>query len=120
VSYTLPAVADDCPGATVACVPPSGSVFTVGMTTVTCTATDASGNTATCSFAVNVWTACLQDESNPANVCLFNAQTGQYQLLDVGAAVNEATATGVTALMGAAGAGRLEVGQELLALLGGK
>ena len=34
--------------------PPSGSVFPVGVTTVTSIATDASGNTATCSFDVTV------------------------------------------------------------------
>ena len=39
---------------TLVCEPPSGSVFPPGLTTVTCTATDASGNTATCSFDVDV------------------------------------------------------------------
>ncbi|HEY9171019.1 MAG TPA: PA14 domain-containing protein, partial [Verrucomicrobiae bacterium] len=37
---------------TVTCTPPSGSGFSVGETVVTCTATDASGNTASCSFKV--------------------------------------------------------------------
>jgi len=45
----------------------------------TCTATDASGNAATCSFNVRVFSGCLQDESNPANVVLFNVATGQYR-----------------------------------------
>jgi Domain of unknown function DUF11/HYR domain/Calx-beta domain len=91
VSYPTPAISDNCPGATVACVPPSGSVFVVGTTSVTCTATDASGNTASCSFAVRVWTSCLQDESNPGNICLFDAQTGEYQFCCKGVVV----ATGV-------------------------
>jgi hypothetical protein len=38
----------------VACVPPSGTVFAVGSTTVTCSATDHAGNTATRSFVVTV------------------------------------------------------------------
>ena len=38
----------------VTCTPPSGSVFPIGTTTVTCTATDASGNTATGTFTVTV------------------------------------------------------------------
>jgi hypothetical protein len=38
----------------VVCNPPSGSVFPVGTTTVTCTATDAAGNIASCSFNVTV------------------------------------------------------------------
>src|SRR5581483_4551888 len=46
VTYQTPAISDNCPGATVACAPPSGSTFAVGTTTVTCTASDSSGNTA--------------------------------------------------------------------------
>ncbi len=46
---------DDVDGAlTPTCVPASGSTFPLGMTTVTCSATDASGNTGTASFAVTV------------------------------------------------------------------
>ncbi|HSQ01374.1 MAG TPA: HYR domain-containing protein [Candidatus Dormibacteraeota bacterium] len=37
-----------------ACVPPSGSTFPVGITTVTCTCIDVAGNTSTCSFTVGV------------------------------------------------------------------
>ena len=40
--------------ATVACLPASGSTFPVGNTTVTCTATDAVGHTATSTFSVIV------------------------------------------------------------------
>jgi hypothetical protein len=53
VSYTATAV-DNCPGVRLVCVPPSGSVFPLGTTTVTCTATDASGNQASCVFSVSV------------------------------------------------------------------
>ena len=44
--YTILATATDDvdPAPTVECVPPSGSVFPIGTTTVSCTATDASGN----------------------------------------------------------------------------
>jgi hypothetical protein len=38
----------------VVCVPPSGFLFPLGFTTVTCTATDDSGNTNACSFSVRV------------------------------------------------------------------
>lgn len=41
-------------GVDIECTPPSGSTFPVGTTTVTCTATDDSGNTAMCSFDVVV------------------------------------------------------------------
>jgi hypothetical protein len=38
-----------------------------------------SGNTATCSFTVSVFNACLQDESSPTTVLLFNTLTGDYR-----------------------------------------
>jgi HYR domain/SdrD B-like domain/PA14 domain/Thrombospondin type 3 repeat len=40
--------------ASIVCDPPSGSAFPVGTTEVTCTATDSSGNSATCSFNITV------------------------------------------------------------------
>ncbi|WP_051405167.1 HYR domain-containing protein [Bacillus cihuensis] len=55
VNYPPPTVNDNCPGATFVCSPPSGSLFPVGTTKVTCTATDVAGNTsAPCSFTVTV------------------------------------------------------------------
>ena len=56
VNYSLPAVTDNCPGAAFVCVPAAGANFPVGTTTVTCTATDAGGATAQCSFRVTVIT----------------------------------------------------------------
>jgi HYR domain len=54
VSYV--ATADDGvdPAPVVTCEPPSGSTFPIGTTTVTCTATDAAGNSASASFDVQV------------------------------------------------------------------
>jgi len=54
VDYTTPVATDNCPDPTVACDPASGSTFDVGTTTVDCTATDESGNDATCDFIVSV------------------------------------------------------------------
>ena len=55
VSYTPPAASDEQGGsASVACLPASGSTFAVGSTTVTCTATDAVGHTASGTFQVAV------------------------------------------------------------------
>ena len=45
---------DDSPGVTVVCTPPSGSTFAKGVTTVTCVATDASGNASSCDFTVTI------------------------------------------------------------------
>lgn len=55
VSYRLPSAIDTLDGAVpVECTPARGSRFPVGTTTVTCTATDAAGNTGTSSFDVVV------------------------------------------------------------------
>ena len=53
VNYTATATSGRAP-VSVACVPPSGSSFSIGLSTVTCTATDALQRTDVCSFAVTV------------------------------------------------------------------
>lgn len=75
VSYSV-AATDDQPGLTVVCAPPSGSVFTKGMTTVNCTATDAAGNKATCSFTVTVRDTEPPTITGGTNL-IVNAQTGR-------------------------------------------
>lgn len=54
VTFSNPAASDNCPGVSVACVPPSGSSFSIGVTAVTCTATDASAHQSSCTFRVAV------------------------------------------------------------------
>jgi HYR domain len=54
VIYAVSATDNVDPNPKVDCSPPSGTVFPIGTTIVTCTATDASGNTATKSFDVVV------------------------------------------------------------------
>jgi len=54
VNYTLPTVVDNCTGATLNTSHPSGTVFPVGTTTVTFTATDAANNITTDSFTITV------------------------------------------------------------------
>ncbi len=55
---------DNCPGATVVCAPVSGSTFSKGVTTVSCLASDASGNTSGCTFTVTI-----SDTEPPAISC---------------------------------------------------
>jgi len=59
-----PIASDNCPGVTIVNVPASGSVFPVGTTVVTSTATDASGNAAQSTFNVTV-----NDLEAPTLVC---------------------------------------------------
>ncbi len=54
VNYAAAVASDNCPGVSVVCNPPSGSFFPIGTTTVTCTASDASGNVSSCVFDVTV------------------------------------------------------------------
>ncbi|WP_085994170.1 HYR domain-containing protein [Oceanobacillus senegalensis] len=54
VTYPDPTVTDNCPGIIFSCSPASGSFFPLGTTEVTCTAEDASGNTADCRFEIQV------------------------------------------------------------------
>ena len=90
VTFSTPTASDNCPGVQVVCSPPSGSCLPTGVSTVTCTATDASGNQASCSFSVQVFDTALQDDSNPANILLWNSLTGAYRFC-----CNGTTFTGV-------------------------
>jgi hypothetical protein len=60
VTYTVSATDAVDPSPAVTCSPPSGSTFGLGDTTVECTATDASGNSASATFAVHVRNATEQ------------------------------------------------------------
>src|SRR5262249_47439584 len=77
VNYPPPTVGGGCSGVTVVCTPASGSAFPVGTTTVTCTAT-AGSISASCTFTVSASDVCLQDDTNPATVLVFNSTTGAY------------------------------------------
>ncbi|MDD5163772.1 MAG: HYR domain-containing protein [Candidatus ainarchaeum sp.] len=71
VNYTNPTATDNS-GTTpvVSCIPASGGTFPLGSTTVTCTATDAAGNSATTTFIVTI-----QDTTLPA-ISSFSSSTG--------------------------------------------
>ncbi len=61
VNWTAPTVSDNCAGAlTLTTTKNPGTIFSLGTTVVTYTATDAAGNTSTCSFNVLV-----RDNTNP-------------------------------------------------------
>ena len=61
VTYVTPAASDNLDGPVpVSCLPASGSLFALGSTTVTCSANDAAGNTASSSF-----TSLVRDTTSP-------------------------------------------------------
>lgn len=64
VDYEVSVLDDRDPAPALACEPPPGSLFPYGVTTVACTATDASGNSETCSFEVTV-----RDRTPPSIQC---------------------------------------------------
>ena len=61
VNYTVSVSDNEDPNPSLTCTPASGSTFGLGETTVTCTATDAHGNSASASFKVTV-----EDTTPPA------------------------------------------------------
>jgi gliding motility-associated-like protein len=74
VSWTPPTFTDNCSGGTITSTRAPGSTFNLGTTAVTYTATDAAGNTSTCTFNVIVQdaikpliTGCLSDITVNAN-----------------------------------------------------
>jgi hypothetical protein len=68
VGYALPSATDNVdPSPAVGCSPPPGSTFPLGQTTVTCTATDSSGNQATGTFTVTVADSAAPVLSNPGH-----------------------------------------------------
>ncbi|HEY3028293.1 MAG TPA: DNA/RNA non-specific endonuclease, partial [Pyrinomonadaceae bacterium] len=69
VNFT-PTATDNCSDVTIVSNPPSGSVFPKGTTTVTSTATDAAGNSSSCSFTVTV-----NDTEKPIITCPANIVT---------------------------------------------
>ena len=85
---------DNCPGTTISYSPASGSLFPIGTTTVTATATDASGNTASCTFTVTV-----ADAENPTIICpapVTVTTTGCYATVALGSPVVTDNCPGTT------------------------
>ena len=82
VSYLAAATDAVDPAPTVTCAPASRDTFPIGTTTVTCTATDASGNQAGGSFAVTVRDAITQISDVVANVKALDAKQGIITSLD--------------------------------------
>jgi hypothetical protein len=77
VSYTAPTATDAVdPNPTIVCSPLSGSTFPVGNTTVTCTATDASGNASTATFLVSVQLNTAPVLTLPAPMTVEGNRTG--------------------------------------------
>ncbi len=78
-----PSVTDLCdPNPSVVCVPESGSTFAFGTTIVTCTATDASGNSAQCAFNVTVEDTTPPDLACPTGVLVFDTQDPSGTIVD--------------------------------------
>ena len=71
VTFSVPG-ADNCAGVTVVATPASGSLFPVGTTVVTATATDAAGNTSSCSFNVTVNDCEAPTTSVPSPITVCN------------------------------------------------
>ena len=93
-----PTATDDVDGSVpVTCSPTSGSIFPIGVSTVTCQATDSAGNTATGSFAVTVtyaWSGFLQpiNQDGSSVFKLGSTIAVKFQLAGASSGVQNATA----------------------------
>ena len=75
---------DNCPGATTICLPPSGSAFPLGVSVVTCTATDAAQNRNSTTFTVGVGTR-PEIVSRPGSQSVLVGQTAAFSVIADGA-----------------------------------
>ena len=82
VSYTVTATDNLDPAAGVSCTPGSGTLVPIGMTVVSCAATDAAGNSASGSFTVTVVGAPGQITDLVSQVSDFNLRQGIENSLD--------------------------------------
>jgi len=82
VDYPLPTVFDDIdPNPTISCDPEPGSLFPIGITDVTCTAEDASGNISTITFPVTVQLPPQIFICSPSTIEQI-ISSGQYNIID--------------------------------------
>ncbi|MGB3006562.1 MAG: HYR domain-containing protein, partial [Chitinophagaceae bacterium] len=86
VNFT-PTATDNCTGAvTIVSVPASGTAFAIGTTTVNVTATDACGNSSTCSFTVTVIDGQLPViSSHPVNKTVCSGSTATFNVVSTNA-----------------------------------
>ena len=80
VEYPAPTVNDTLRGATITCLPPSGSTFPAGVTTVNCVARNEKGETGNCSFTVTVNSPAslrVRLENNATSLSFGPAQAGR-------------------------------------------
>ncbi|WP_164011454.1 ELWxxDGT repeat protein [Pyxidicoccus trucidator] len=97
VSYPAATVSDDTPGRpAITYSHASGTVFPFGATSITATATDAYGNTASCAFTVTVQDTTAPGVSCPASVTVDATSSTGAVVSYPAATVSDASATQVT------------------------
>jgi len=85
VTYTVTAT-DDCGPVAVVCNPPSGSIFPVGTTVVTCKATDSANQTTQCAF--NVTVKDIEPPVLTSSVAISTFWSPNHDLVNVGLAAS--------------------------------
>ncbi|MCI0331138.1 MAG: HYR domain-containing protein [candidate division Zixibacteria bacterium] len=74
-----PTASDSCSAVSSVCTPPSGSKFPLGATSVTCVATDGSGNQDSCSFTVIVYKGDLNGSGGLSGADIVSLVTCTFQ-----------------------------------------
>lgn len=77
-TWTAPTATDNCSAATVTGDFASGSIFPIGATTVTYTATDLNGNNAKCTFTVTVTTQSVPPTGTEDEACIAARAAGSW------------------------------------------
>jgi hypothetical protein len=127
VDYGAPSLVEAVdPHPTVGCAPPSGSLFPVGTTTVTCSARDASGNEGSMSFHVTVhyvppvtWTASW-GEPVATSGSTFIANTGRTVPVKVRMFANGVEQTSGAATLSFATCAGAPAGSQAMSYAGGR
>lgn len=76
VSFAVSASDDHDPAPVLVCTPPSGTLFALGTTTVSCSVTDTAGNMASCSFDVHVVDTTPPSLTHPSEIAILDSKGG--------------------------------------------
>ncbi len=96
-TYSTPSATDSVGVTSNSCAPLSGSLFVIGTTTVTCTASDAAGNSAAVQFTVTVRSAATMASALAAQVQALGLKTLGNSLTSKAVSIQASIAAGNTA-----------------------
>lgn len=123
INFTMPTASDNCSGATVTQTfgPPNGSTASVGGNSIILQATDASGNTSTCSFIIDILDTELPSITCPPNQTAFTSPTSCDTIVNYPApvATDNCSIAQITLMTGNPSGGQFFIGPTTVTLVAG-